>query len=89
MNWFEEMPKIFTSILLIIGLISLAIFFLNTDFTNIDEAPDKITGLVTEHAIPTEVSWLSKAVNTISNPYLLLFVVIFILWIFGYFNKGR
>jgi len=89
MGWFEAIPKIFTTVLLLIGLVSLVIFIITTDFTNIEEAPDKITSLVTKHTIPTEATWLSKAVDSISNPYLLLFVIIVILWLFNYFNNGH
>jgi len=88
MGWFEDIPKLFMTIILLIGLFSLGIFFLTTDLFNIDEAPDKITGLITEHAVPTEITWLAKVGDTISNPYLLLFSVIIILWLFGHFNKN-
>ena len=82
MGWFEDIPNIFLTVIGLIALVSLAIFILSIDWGNPDKSEenlDKITGKLSDVVVPTEVNWIDKVVNTINNPYLLLFVIIFIL----------
>jgi hypothetical protein len=72
----------------IFGAFVFLIFVNSLDFensANIQENSQNITELIAEEAIPEEVTWIQKANEIIKNPYLLLFTLVTILWLFGYF----
>jgi len=75
-------------IIVLIGIIGFLIVFVSLDLTNQNEANEnieKLTGAMVDTAIPTEVSWLARAGDGLQNhPYLLLIVIIFVAWLFGY-----
>lgn len=90
MGWFEDIPTAFTAILAVIAAIGAIFFIATLDFSssaNPDENLEKTTGYLTNNIVPTEVSWLDKAANSISNPFALLIVILGIMWLFGYFKK--
>lgn len=89
MGWFKKIPKMFMTIFGFVAVISLVLFIIDLSSTDNSEKPEKITGFVVNHIIPTQVSWIAKAINTITNPWVLLFVICTILWLFGYFTKRR
>lgn len=88
MDWFTDIPKIFLMILALIGAISAMIFFYSIDYGNpdeFDENIEKTTDLIVDHAVPTEINWISWVVDKVSNPWILLISILGILWLFGYF----
>jgi len=90
MDWFNDIPKIFTSILLIIGLIIFFGVYMSIDFrdsTKFLENMNKLTGAIVDFLYPTEVQWISWIMSVTSNSWVLLVTVIFIFWLFGYFSS--
>jgi hypothetical protein len=84
----NNIPKIFQAIMGLIFVVSLVIFIINIDFTDTDKADDNIaevTTMAVDSSI-TGIMWMSKAVDTISNPYIMLLVIGVIGWLFGYFK---
>jgi hypothetical protein len=89
MGWFKRIPHKFMKIISIIAVFTFIMFLLDLYFTDRTDQPAKITGFVVNHIIPTEANWIVKAVNTITNSWLLLTVILVILWLFGYLTKRR
>jgi len=75
-------------VIALIGIFGFLIVFLSLDLTNSDktqENTEKLAEVMVNTAMPTEASWLASAGNGLQNhPYLLLIVIIFIAWLFGY-----
>jgi hypothetical protein len=56
----------------------------------LDENLEKTTDFVVDNVVPTEINWISWIVDKVSNPWILLVLILGILWLFGYFlPKGR
>jgi hypothetical protein len=88
MDWFTDIPKIFLAILVVIGGIIAIIFINSIDYGNpdkLDENLEKTTDFVIDNAVPTEINWISGVVDKVSNPWILLVLILGILWLFGYF----
>jgi hypothetical protein len=77
--------------LLILGIfISFSIFIIGIDFTDSENANENLKSVFekgTNAIIPTEVTWLQIASSNVTNPYILLILIIGIFWFFGYFKK--
>lgn len=80
--------RAFLLIVGIVGAIGFLVWWNSLDFADpdkTDENLNKTANFIVGETIPTEIVWIEKATNAISNPILLTIVIIFVLWLFGYF----
>ncbi len=89
MGWFRSIPRKFGKLMLFVAIFTFIIFLIDLSHTEKTDQPAKVTGFVVNNIIPTEVHWIVKAVNIVTNPWLLVTAVLVILWLFGYFTKRR
>ncbi|MFH0870234.1 MAG: hypothetical protein V1866_04215 [archaeon] len=89
MDWIEDIPTIFLTIVAVIAGIGAIIFINSVDFGNpnkSDENLDRTTGYIVDNVVPTEINWISWLAGKLSgHPFILMGAILTILWLFGYF----
>ena len=87
MNWFKDIPTLFVAVLTIIFGVKSIIFISSIDYTiagDIDDNIEKLRNFVVDSIVPTEINWISWVADKVSNPWILLVLIVGIFWLFGY-----